>query len=112
MSLLVMRMPVAGTVSSFVLGMLSGLIGIIWIVVAAMLLYTITLLTGSFEIVKQSITVATAACYEDPAEGSHAAGPIFRTIFWHSLALAAFIRVIVMLQAYVVPWMVPVPPGG
>jgi lactate permease len=60
----------------------------------------------------QSITVATAACYEDPAEGSHAVGPIFRTVFWHSIALAAFIGVIVMLQAYVVPWMVPVPPGG
>jgi lactate permease len=55
----------------------------------------------------QSITVATAACYEDPREGAHALGPIFRTVFWHSIVLAAFIGVIVMLQAYVFPWMVP-----
>ncbi|MCC7368608.1 MAG: lactate permease LctP family transporter [Chloroflexi bacterium] len=60
----------------------------------------------------QSITVATAACYEDPQEGAHAVGPIFRTVFWHSIALAAFIGVVVMLQAYVFPWMVPTPPGG
>jgi lactate permease len=55
----------------------------------------------------QSITVATAACYEDPKEGSHALGPIFRTVFWHSIVLTAFIGIIVMLQAYVFPWMVP-----
>jgi lactate permease len=55
----------------------------------------------------QSITVATAACYEDPREGAHALGPIFRTVFWHSIVLAAFIGVIVMLQAYVFTWMVP-----
>lgn len=59
----------------------------------------------------QSITVATAACYENPREGSHAVGPIFRTVFWHSLALAAFMGIVVMLQTYVVPWMVPAPPG-
>ena len=55
----------------------------------------------------QSITVATAACYEDPREGSNALGPIFRTVFWHSIVLAGFIGVIVMLQAYVFTWMVP-----
>ena len=55
----------------------------------------------------QSITVATAACYEDPREGAHALGPIFRTVFWHSIVLAAFIGLIVMLQAYVFTWMVP-----
>jgi lactate permease len=55
----------------------------------------------------QSITVATAACYEDPREGSRALGPIFRTVFWHSIVLAGFVGLIVMLQAYVFPWMVP-----
>jgi lactate permease len=55
----------------------------------------------------QSITVATAACYEDPQEGSQALGPIFRTVFWHSVVLAAFMGLIVMLQAYVFPWMIP-----
>src|SRR5262249_29426241 len=55
----------------------------------------------------QSIPVATAACYEDPREGSRALGPIFRTLFWHSLVLAACMGVIVLLPAYVVPWMGP-----
>jgi lactate permease len=55
----------------------------------------------------QSITVATAACYESPTEGANALGPIFRAVFWHSIVLAAFIGLIVMLQAYVVPWMIP-----
>jgi lactate permease len=49
------RMPVGAAVSAFVLGTLSGFIGIIWIVVAAMLLYTMTVVTGKFEIVKESI---------------------------------------------------------
>jgi len=55
----------------------------------------------------QSITVATAACYESPTEGANALGPIFRTVFWHSIVLAAFIGLIVMLQAYAAPWMIP-----
>jgi len=59
----------------------------------------------------QSIMVACAACYEDPYERSHALGPIFRKVFWHSLALAAVIGLIVMLQAYVFPGMIPVPPA-
>jgi lactate permease len=58
----------------------------------------------------QSIMVACAACYEDPYERSHALGPIFRKVFWHSIVLAAIIGVIVMLQAYVFPWMIPSPP--
>ncbi|HEX9015110.1 MAG TPA: lactate permease LctP family transporter [Chloroflexota bacterium] len=58
----------------------------------------------------QSIMVAAAACYDDPYERSHALGPIFRKVFWHSVALAAVIGVIVMLQAYVFPGMIPVPP--
>jgi lactate permease len=49
------RMPIGSAVSAFVLGTLSGFIGIIWIVVAAMLLYTMTVVTGKFEIVKESI---------------------------------------------------------
>jgi lactate permease len=34
-------------------------------------------------------------------------GRILRFVFWHSVALAAIMGAIVMLQAYVVPWMVP-----
>jgi lactate permease len=60
----------------------------------------------------QSIMVACAACYDDPKERSHALGPIFRTVFWHSIAGAAVIGVIAMLQAYVFPGMIPIPPMG
>ena len=59
----------------------------------------------------QSIMVACAACYDDPYERSHALGPIFRKVFWHSIALAGIIGLIVMLQAYVFPGMIPHLPG-
>lgn len=60
----------------------------------------------------QSIMVACAACYDNPKERSFALGPIFRTVFWHSIAGAAVIGVIAMLQAYVFPGMIPIPPIG
>ncbi len=58
----------------------------------------------------QSIMVACAACYDDPKERSHALGPIFRTVFWYSIAGAALIGVIALLQAYVFPGVIPIPP--
>jgi lactate permease len=58
----------------------------------------------------QSIMVACAACYEDPKERNHALGPIFRTVWWHSIAGAAVIGVIALLQAYVFTGMIPIPP--
>src|SRR6266568_3839297 len=60
----------------------------------------------------QSIMVACAACYDDPHERSHALGPIFRTVFWHSIAGAAVIGIIAMLQAYVFTGIIPLPPIG
>src|SRR5512136_61598 len=54
-SCIAFRMPVASAVSAFGLGTLSGFLGIIWIVLAAMFLYTMTVVTGKFEIVKESI---------------------------------------------------------
>jgi len=57
----------------------------------------------------QSIMVACAACYEDPYERSHALGPIFRTVWWHSVAGAAVIGLIALLQAYVYPFTLLVP---
>src|SRR5215471_10098641 len=54
-SCLAFGMPVASAVSAFALGTLSGFLGIIWIVLGAMFLYTITVVTGKFEIVKESI---------------------------------------------------------
>jgi lactate permease len=50
----------------------------------------------------QSIVVATAATGQHGAEGR-----ILRFVFWHSLALVTIMGAIVMLQAYVVPWMIP-----
>ena len=58
----------------------------------------------------QSIMVACAACYDDPHERAHALGPIFRTVFWYSIAGAAVIGIIAMLQAYVFPGSIPIPP--
>ena len=55
----------------------------------------------------QSIMVACAACYDDPYERSHALGPIFRTVWWHSVAGAAVIGLIAFLQAYVFPGLIP-----
>ncbi|HXZ20799.1 MAG TPA: lactate permease LctP family transporter [Candidatus Acidoferrales bacterium] len=55
----------------------------------------------------QSIMVACAACYDDPYERTHALGPIFRTVWWHSVAGAAVIGLIAFLQAYVFTGAVP-----
>jgi lactate permease len=54
-SCLAFGMPLASAVSAFALGSLSGFLGIIWIVLAAMFLYTMTVITGKFDIVKESI---------------------------------------------------------
>jgi lactate permease len=58
----------------------------------------------------QSIMVACAACYDDPHERAHALGPIFRKVWWHSVAGAAVIGIIALLQAYVFTSAIPVPP--
>lgn len=50
----------------------------------------------------QSICVATAATNQVGNEGI-----IFRYVFWHSVALAAIVGVIVMLYAYVFPHFIP-----
>ena len=50
----------------------------------------------------QSIVVATASTGQNGNEGK-----ILRFVFWHSVALAAIMGLIVMLQAYVFTWMIP-----
>jgi lactate permease len=50
----------------------------------------------------QSIVVATASTGQSGQEGR-----ILRFVFWHSVALAAIMGLIVMLQAYVFPGMIP-----
>jgi lactate permease len=49
----------------------------------------------------QSIVVAGAATEQQGHEGE-----ILRSVFWHSLALAALIGVVVVIQAYVFPSMI------
>src|SRR5271157_1244760 len=51
----------------------------------------------------QSIVVAGVATGQQGGEGT-----ILRYVFWHSIALAALVGVVVFLQAYVFPWMIPV----
>ncbi len=58
----------------------------------------------------QSIMVAGAACYDNPHERAHAVGPIFRKVWWHSVAGAALIGLIALLQAYVFPGSIPQAP--
>ncbi len=50
----------------------------------------------------QSIVVAGVATGQHGKEGE-----ILRYVFWHSLALACLVGVVVFLQAYVFTWMVP-----
>ena len=50
----------------------------------------------------QSIVVAGAATNQQGSEGS-----ILRYVFWHSLALACLVGVVILIQAYLVPWIVP-----
>jgi lactate permease len=53
----------------------------------------------------QSIVVASVATGGHPESPS--AGTILRSVFWHSVALALMVGVLVMLQAYVWPGVVP-----
>jgi lactate permease len=46
--------------------------------------------------------VSTAATGQEGEEGR-----ILRFVFWHSVALAGIMGLIVMAQAYLTPWMIP-----
>ena len=50
----------------------------------------------------QSIVVASVATNQQGQEGT-----ILRYVFWHSIVLACLVGVLVFLQAYVFPWMIP-----
>jgi lactate permease len=50
----------------------------------------------------QSIVVASSACGLAGREAD-----VFRAVFWHSLALASLVGLVVMLYAYAIPWIVP-----
>jgi lactate permease len=51
----------------------------------------------------QSIVVASVATGQQGGEGT-----ILRYVLWHSIALACLVGVVVFLEAYVFPWMIPV----
>jgi lactate permease len=53
-------------------------------------------------IAAQSIVVATAASNQQGQEGR-----LLRFVFWHSLALAVIMALIVLAQAYWLAWMIP-----
>lgn len=59
-SIVEVRMPAATAISAWANGAAFGMIGIGWIVVAAMFLYTMTLITGKFEILKHSVMSLSA----------------------------------------------------
>ena len=52
----------------------------------------------------QSIVVASVATGGHPE--SPDAGTVLRSVFWHSIALALLMGVVVMVQAYWMPWMI------
>ena len=60
----------------------------------------------------QSIMVACAACYDDSKERALLRWDRSSARCLYSIAGAAVIGVIAMLQAYVFPGMIPVPPIG
>ncbi|MCP5559372.1 MAG: L-lactate permease [Verrucomicrobiaceae bacterium] len=53
----------------------------------------------------QSIVVASVAT--SGRVDSPDAGTILRAVFWHSVGLAALMGVLIMIQAYLMPWIVP-----
>ncbi len=57
--ILVFKMPALLAVSSFFYGSAFGLLKIVWIVIAAVFLYDISVETGQFEIMKQSVAAIT-----------------------------------------------------
>lgn len=55
----------------------------------------------------QSIVVASVATGGEEVEGCVTASDILRFVFVHSIALAILVGVLVMIQAYLLPGIVP-----
>ena len=58
-ALFIYKMPINMVIMSFIQGFLTGLWPIAWIIIAAIFLYKITVKTGYFEILKQSVIAVT-----------------------------------------------------
>jgi len=54
-AVLVMKMPLPSALSAFIMGAATGIMPIGWIVFSAIFLYTMTVVTGKFEIVKDTV---------------------------------------------------------
>jgi lactate permease len=50
----------------------------------------------------QSIVVASAACRLEGREAD-----VFKAVFWHSITLASLVGLLVLVYAYVTPWVIP-----
>jgi lactate permease len=50
----------------------------------------------------QSIVVASTACRLEGREAD-----VWKAVFWHSIVLASLVGLVVMLYAYVTPWVIP-----
>lgn len=50
----------------------------------------------------QSIVVASTACRLEGREAD-----VFKTVFWHSLVLASLVGLLVLVFAYITPWVIP-----
>jgi lactate permease len=50
----------------------------------------------------QSIVVASTACRLEGREAD-----VWKAVFWHSLVLASLVGLVVLLYAYVTPWVIP-----
>src|SRR3989441_7739412 len=59
-AILIFKMPIILAVTSFGYGVAFGILKIAWIVLAAVFLYDITVETGQFEIMKESVAAITA----------------------------------------------------
>ena len=79
-AIVVFKMPAQLALTSFAYGVAFGLLKIVWIVVAAVFLYDISVVTGQFEIMKESVAAITpdrriqlllvAFCFGSFIEGS------------------------------------------
>ncbi len=50
----------------------------------------------------QSIVVASTACRLEGREAD-----VWKAVFWHSITLASLVGLVVLLYAYVIPWVIP-----
>ena len=76
-AIFVFGMPAKLAVTSFVYGTAFGLLKIVWIVIAAVFLYDISVATGQFEIMKHSV----AAHHAGPPLAAAAGRVLFRSVY-------------------------------